>query len=207
MRRFCNGGRLAYVTLSNCLFRCFLPFTFRSLLWCARMALSNLQTGASGESVVDASMAAEEVCTGVMPVKLRVKRLSENAILPTRGSSGAAGYDLSSAYDYVIPARGKMVVKTDLSVALPTDCYARIGEHPLVIVSSRQSGDGQKESSSCLSKREIPHVASVFICSYSSPLSTSFWSGSEVHDRHRCRCGGFRLPRQCRCRPLQSRFR
>ena len=136
---------------------------------------------------------------------LRVKKISEHAVLPVRGSDGAAGYDLASAYDYgasprpgrpdptsrpaserdaterdrsgsvgrsgkirrslprgrffsrrpstpartprarslsvfpsadalarplasspVIPARGKGLVKTDLSIAIPRDTYARI---------------------------------------------------------------------------------
>mmetsp|Transcript_5138 Transcript_5138/g.15367 ORF Transcript_5138/g.15367 Transcript_5138/m.15367 type:complete len:176 (-) Transcript_5138:779-1306(-) len=57
---------------------------------------------------------------------LKVKRLSEFAVLPQRGSVGAAGYDLSSAHDCTVPAGGNLVVKTDLSVALPADCYARI---------------------------------------------------------------------------------
>jgi hypothetical protein len=43
---------------------------------------------------------------------LKFERLSENAYPPTRGSKLAAGYDLYSAYDYVIPAMGKeMVIK------------------------------------------------------------------------------------------------
>lgn len=57
---------------------------------------------------------------------LQIKRLSENAILPTRGSVYAAGYDLCSAYDCVIPARGKGLVKTDLAIAIPPNTYARI---------------------------------------------------------------------------------
>ncbi|ACO63581.1 deoxyuridine 5'-triphosphate nucleotidohydrolase [Micromonas commoda] len=57
---------------------------------------------------------------------LRVKKISEHATLPVRGSDGAAGYDLASAYDYVVPARGKELVKTDLSIAIPKDTYARI---------------------------------------------------------------------------------
>ena len=32
--------------------------------------------------------------------QLRVKKISEHATLPARGSDGAAGYDLASAYDY-----------------------------------------------------------------------------------------------------------
>ena len=57
---------------------------------------------------------------------LRVKKLSEKAVLPVRGSIFAAGYDLSSAEDTVIPARGKGLVKTDLAIAVPENTYARV---------------------------------------------------------------------------------
>ncbi|CAI9297893.1 unnamed protein product [Lactuca saligna] len=56
----------------------------------------------------------------------RVKKLSEKAILPARGSSLAAGYDFSSAIDTKVPARGKALVPTDLSIAVPEGTYARI---------------------------------------------------------------------------------
>eukprot|EP00123_Amoebidium_parasiticum_P005991 comp17050_c0_seq1/m.15779 comp17050_c0_seq1/g.15779 ORF comp17050_c0_seq1/g.15779 comp17050_c0_seq1/m.15779 type:complete len:166 (-) comp17050_c0_seq1:375-872(-) len=61
----------------------------------------------------------------VLP-KLRVKRLTPKATLPQRGSSKAAGYDLFSAYDTVIPARGKALIQTDISISIPDDCYARV---------------------------------------------------------------------------------
>eukprot|EP01116_Phalansterium_solitarium_P002254 TRINITY_DN12146_c0_g1_i1.p1 TRINITY_DN12146_c0_g1~~TRINITY_DN12146_c0_g1_i1.p1 ORF type:complete len:159 (-),score=23.30 TRINITY_DN12146_c0_g1_i1:123-599(-) len=57
---------------------------------------------------------------------LRVKKLSENATLPFRASARAAGFDLASAKDYVIPARGKALIATDLSVAIPEEHYGRI---------------------------------------------------------------------------------
>lgn len=41
---------------------------------------------------------------------LKVKRLTPNAYLPSRGSKFAAGYDLYSAYDCVVPSRGKSLV-------------------------------------------------------------------------------------------------
>ncbi|KAL6781347.1 NSG10 [Auxenochlorella protothecoides x Auxenochlorella symbiontica] len=63
--------------------------------------------------------------TGHAPALL-VKKLSEYAVLPKRGSVGAAGYDLASAEDVVIPARGKGVAKTDLSIACPPGTYARV---------------------------------------------------------------------------------
>lgn len=57
---------------------------------------------------------------------LQVKKLSEDAVVPKRGSDGAAGYDLYSAHECVIPARGKGMVKTDISIAIPYGTYARI---------------------------------------------------------------------------------
>lgn len=43
---------------------------------------------------------------------MQVKKLSPHAIIPSRGSKYAAGFDLSSAYDVMVPARGKALVKT-----------------------------------------------------------------------------------------------
>ncbi|ORE05319.1 dUTP diphosphatase [Rhizopus microsporus var. microsporus] len=58
--------------------------------------------------------------------KLLVKRLSEYAKLPTRGSAHAAGYDLYCAHDTVIPAQGKSIVATDISIAIPEGHYGRV---------------------------------------------------------------------------------
>ncbi|VYS59593.1 unnamed protein product [Arabidopsis thaliana] len=56
----------------------------------------------------------------------KVKKLSEKAVIPTRGSPLSAGYDLSSAVDSKVPARGKALIPTDLSIAVPEGTYARI---------------------------------------------------------------------------------
>jgi len=61
-----------------------------------------------------------------MSLRLLVKKLSQHAILPTRGSAGAAGYDLSSAKDVLVPARGKALCPTDLAIALPEGVYGRV---------------------------------------------------------------------------------
>jgi len=58
--------------------------------------------------------------------KLLIKRLSEKAILPTRGSHFAAGYDLYSAEAKLIPARGKALVNTQISIAVPVGTYGRV---------------------------------------------------------------------------------
>ncbi|XP_060709805.1 deoxyuridine 5'-triphosphate nucleotidohydrolase-like isoform X1 [Hemiscyllium ocellatum] len=59
-------------------------------------------------------------------LRLRFARLSDNARPPSRGSERAAGFDLYSAYDCVVPARGKAVVKTDIQIAVPHGFYGRV---------------------------------------------------------------------------------
>ena len=48
--------------------------------------------------------------------KIIVNRLSPYAFLPTKGSVGAAGYDLYSAYACKVPARDRALVMTDIQV-------------------------------------------------------------------------------------------
>ena len=63
------------------------------------------------------------------PVKtevLRVKFLRENAVLPKRGSDGAARYNLSASCNCIIPSRGKGLVKTGLAIGLPPGVYTKI---------------------------------------------------------------------------------
>lgn len=50
---------------------------------------------------------------------LFVKKLTESAQAPTRGSAFAAGYDMYSAKETVIPAKGKALVDTGLAIAVP----------------------------------------------------------------------------------------
>jgi dUTP pyrophosphatase len=57
---------------------------------------------------------------------LRFAKLSEHAKAPTKGSQDAAGYDLYSAEDVSIDARGKALVKTDIQIEVPEGCYGRV---------------------------------------------------------------------------------
>ena len=57
---------------------------------------------------------------------MRIKRVNKNAKLPFRGTEGAAGYDLAAAQAAVVPAHGKVLVKTGLSMALPPGCYGSV---------------------------------------------------------------------------------
>ena len=57
---------------------------------------------------------------------LQVKKLSEYAQIPVRGSEYAAGYDLFAAHDVLIEAQGKALVPTDFSIAIPLGTYGRV---------------------------------------------------------------------------------
>lgn len=52
-------------------------------------------------------------------IPLQVKKLAPSAKLPTRGSAFAAGYDVYASKDTTVPARGKVLVDTDISIAVP----------------------------------------------------------------------------------------
>ncbi|KAL1883112.1 hypothetical protein VTK73DRAFT_9479 [Phialemonium thermophilum] len=88
-------------------------------------------TTSPGEEVP--TMAANGSTTSTVPVTaveqqppLLIKKLSEKARLPTRGSEFAAGYDIYASADITIPARGKALVDTDISMAVPAGTYGRI---------------------------------------------------------------------------------
>jgi dUTP pyrophosphatase len=57
---------------------------------------------------------------------LNVKRLVPNAVLPTRGTPGSAGYDLYSTDGFIIMPGHRVVVTTGVSVELPSGTYGRI---------------------------------------------------------------------------------
>ena len=57
---------------------------------------------------------------------LQVKRLTPTATLPVRGTAEAAGFDLSADDDVVVPAGGRRVIPTGLSVLVPEGTYGRI---------------------------------------------------------------------------------
>jgi len=57
---------------------------------------------------------------------LQIKLLSPTARPPTRGSAHAAGYDLYASRALTIPARGRALVDTDISIAVPAGTYGRV---------------------------------------------------------------------------------
>ncbi len=61
-------------------------------------------------------------------MKIQIKKLNENAQLPTRGSSAAAGYDLYACIDGEITIAPHTTVKigTGLSVAVPEGYFGAV---------------------------------------------------------------------------------
>lgn len=61
-----------------------------------------------------------------MSAPIRVKKLSDTATIPTRGSEVAAGWDLYASQEVVVPARGKAIITTDIAIAIPVGFYGRV---------------------------------------------------------------------------------
>lgn len=59
-------------------------------------------------------------------IKIKVKKLNEKAILPTRGSDYAAGYDLYALEGAVIKAHETVKIGTGLAFELPNETFAAI---------------------------------------------------------------------------------
>jgi len=58
--------------------------------------------------------------------ELCVKKLVEDAIIPTRGSTHAVGYDLYSVEDCCVPHNSRHLVGTGISIVLPVNVYGRV---------------------------------------------------------------------------------
>jgi len=67
---------------------------------------------------------------------LQVVKLTNHATLPTKSSTQSAGFDLYSAYDYVIKPFNKKLVKTDIQICLPPGTYGRIAPKSSLAVNS-----------------------------------------------------------------------
>ncbi|KAF3904551.1 hypothetical protein ABW21_db0201998 [Orbilia brochopaga] len=94
---------------------------------------------------------------------LLVKKLTDKARAPTRGSAFAAGYDLYASEDTVIPKGGKALVETGLSMAVPDGCYGRVAPR-----------------SGLASKNFIDTGAGVIDADYRGPVKILLFNHSDV---------------------------
>lgn len=61
-----------------------------------------------------------------MSSKIQIKRLRDTAVIPTRGSEKAAGYDLYATANYEIAPHSTIKVGTGISIALPDNSFGAI---------------------------------------------------------------------------------
>jgi dUTP pyrophosphatase len=93
----------------------------------------------------------------------KIVLLDKNSKVPKRGSSGAAGYDLTSVKSLTIKARGRALVPTGLAIQVPLGSYGRIAP---------RSGLAYKNS--------IDVAAGVIDYDYTGPVGVILVNNSDV---------------------------
>ena len=62
----------------------------------------------------------------IQKMKIKIKKLSEKAKIPTQGSVYAAGYDLYSAENNYVLSMERKLIKTNIAISIPEGYYGRI---------------------------------------------------------------------------------
>ena len=57
---------------------------------------------------------------------MNIKKLNTDAVVPTKGSPDAAGYDLYTTESYELKIGERKAFKTNISLAIPPGLYGRI---------------------------------------------------------------------------------
>ncbi|KAM0709175.1 hypothetical protein Q7P35_003211 [Cladosporium inversicolor] len=117
----------------------------------------------AGASQPTATLPSMALAADPAPPALQVKLLSSTAKAPTRGSAHAAGYDLYASKATTVPARGKVLVDTDISIAVPANTYGRVAPR-----------------SGLASKHSIDVGAGVIDADYRGPVKVLLFNLSEV---------------------------
>ena len=94
---------------------------------------------------------------------LRFKQLDERAVLPTRGSSFAAGLDICSIEDLVIGPRERVTARTGLAMAIPHGFYGRVAPR-----------------SGLAAKQGLDVLAGVIDCDYRGELCCVLYNTSDT---------------------------
>jgi len=53
------------------------------------------------------------------PTNLRIMKLSDKSVIPTKGSQFAAGHDIYALTHWMVPAKGQRMVETGIAIGLP----------------------------------------------------------------------------------------
>ena len=74
---------------------------------------------------------------------IKIKKLNESASIPNKNSEHDAGYDISSCEEVNIQPMSRQLVKTGISISIPTGYYAHVSD---------RSGMALKHGAHCLGK-------------------------------------------------------
>ncbi|GMS93852.1 hypothetical protein PENTCL1PPCAC_16027 [Pristionchus entomophagus] len=96
-------------------------------------------------------------------IAVRFVRLTETARMPAYGSADAAGADLHASEFGTVPARGKALISTGLSLELPSGHYGRVAPR-----------------SGLAAKHSIDVGAGVIDCDYRGPLKVLLFNFSDA---------------------------
>ena len=59
-------------------------------------------------------------------MKVKIKKLSENAVIPAKAHPTDAGFDLTASKTIIIPANGRALIPTDIAMAIPVGYYGAV---------------------------------------------------------------------------------
>jgi len=95
-------------------------------------------------------------------MEIRVRRLSESAIIPTKANSSDAGWDLYAAEDAIIDPMKRELVSTQIAMAIPEGFVGLIWDR-----------------SSMAAKRGIHRFAGVIDSGYRGEIKVCLWNASD----------------------------
>tara|TARA_R110002020_G_scaffold18608_1_gene64738 strand:- start:132 stop:578 length:447 start_codon:yes stop_codon:yes gene_type:complete len=100
--------------------------------------------------------------------QIGIKKLSEDAIVPTRANDTDAGWDLYVPHDFLLSHQTRALVPTDISMAIPTGYVGLIWDRSGVAV-----------------KKGVHRFAGVIDSGYRGEVKVCLWNSSEwdVHFR------------------------
>lgn len=59
-------------------------------------------------------------------MKIRIKKLTDNAVMPQKAHPTDAGFDLYASADVTVPARGRVLVPTDIAMEIPEGYFGLV---------------------------------------------------------------------------------
>ena len=69
-------------------------------------------------------------------------KLSSKAIIPSKGTTNSAGWDLASPHSYIVPTQSRILIGTQISVKLPPGTYGQIAPRSSLALAGIDIGGG-----------------------------------------------------------------